>query len=249
MIFYFSGTGNSLFAAKTIAEAQEDVLKSIPEELDAGALSYEFKEGELLGFVYPVHAWGPPSIVLDFIRRMKLTGKKPYVFSLCTCGNEEGHATKILEKALAGKGLSLDSAFTLQMPNNYIVMFDLDQEDWARQKLEEAPSRLSEINEVLKNRRSGVMGLFPGQKPALKSSVVNPLFVRFARKTKKFYATEACTGCGLCAEVCPIHTITVRDKPVWGKDCLHCMACIHRCPEQAIQYGEATLKRGRYHLP
>jgi NAD-dependent dihydropyrimidine dehydrogenase PreA subunit/flavodoxin len=244
MIFYFSGTGNSLFVAKTIAEAQGETLFSIPEQLTEkeGPLAYKLKDGDLLGFVFPVHAWGP--------RRSCWTssaagaeGGKPYVFSLCTCGDEEGKATHILQKSLARKGLSLDSAFCLVMPNNYIVMFDPDREEVARQKLEQASSRLSGINGILQNRRSGVMELLPGRMPALKSLVVNPLFIRFARGTNPFYATDACTGCGFCEKVCPIHTISVRGKPVWGENCLQCMACINRCPTQAIQYGKRTENR------
>ena len=51
-------------------------------------------------------------------------------------------------------------------------------------------------------------------------------------------ATDACIGCGKCVELCPLNNIRLENgKPVWGKHCTHCMACICYCPKEAIEYG------------
>ncbi|MDR3551616.1 MAG: EFR1 family ferrodoxin [Clostridia bacterium] len=251
MIFYFSGTGNSLHAARTIPQAQGVGFLPIAKEFDKKEDAFEFTlaDGELLGFVFPVYAWAPPKMVLDFIARIKVTGGRPYVFSVCTCGDEEGRATRALQRAIAKKGLALDSAFTVQMPNNYILGFDVDPKDVEQEKLRNAGQKLEEINRLLAQRQSGVFRLIPGSMPALKTTVVNPLFNRFAMSTKKFYATDACTRCGLCEKICPVHTITVKEKPAWGKACTQCLACINRCPARAIQYGSGTVQKGRYAHP
>jgi len=251
MIFYFSGTGNSLYIAKNIAEAQGEKLISISKEFDNkdNLFEYELKENELIGFVFPVYAWGPAKMVIDFVTRVKLLGGKPYVFSVCTCGDEEGTATKILKKALNKKGITLDSAFTIQMPNNYILGFDVDSKDVENDKLQKAEQKLISINYVLKNRQIGIFNIFSGKFSTLKSRVVNPLFNRFALNTKSFYATDECISCGLCEQVCPVHSITVDKKPVWSKSCTQCLACIHRCPVHAIQYGKGTIGKGRYIHP
>jgi len=251
MIFYFSGTGNSLYAAKNISEAQGEVLISIAKEMDKSEarIEHTLRKGELLGFVYPVYAWGPPQIVLDFIKRLKLKGAAPYSFSLCTCGDEEGRTTHILQKALKKKGLQLDSSFTIQMPNNYILGFDVDPQDIVLSKLEMAEKKLRKINTIISKRESGISLTIPGKSPALKSALINPLFKHFAQNTKKFYTTDACTKCGLCEKVCPVHSITVKDKPVWGTACTQCLACLHLCPVRAVQYGKGTLTKGRYVHP
>lgn len=251
MIFYFSGTGNSLYAAKNIAEAQGEKLISISKEFDNkyNMFEYELKNDDLIGFVFPVYAWGPPYMVIDFINRMKLSGGKPYIFSVCTCGDEEGKSTQTLQKSLGKKGLALDSAYTILMPNNYILGFDVDSKDVENEKLQKSEQILININEVLKNRQRGIFNIFPGKFSTLKSGIVNPLFNHFALSTKSFYATEECTSCGICEKVCPVHSITVDKKPMWSKSCTQCLACIHRCPAHAIQYGKVTKGKGRYIHP
>jgi len=37
-------------------------------------------------------------------------------------------------------------------------------------------------------------------------------------------------------------------KPVWGKNCTHCMACICYCPKEAIEYGKKSKGKPRYHF-
>lgn len=250
MIFYFTGTGNSLYAAANVADALGDRVISIAKEMDQKKerYFYEAAENEVLGFVYPVYAWAPPKIVLDFISRMEIKGA-PYVFSLATCGGTEGKTADVLRKALAPKGLKLEVAFSLPMPSNYVIGFDVESKAQEEEKLRKADQKLIEINKIIRNRQPKADLTLPGKRAALKTALANPLFNRFAIGTRKFYADENCTGCGLCEKICTVHTITVSDKPVWGKECTQCLGCINRCPVNAIQYGKATESRGRYHHP
>lgn len=251
MIFFFTGTGNSLHAAKTIADAQKDKLLSIPEEMDkaGNSFTYHFKNNELLGFVFPVYAWAPPKIVLDFINEMKITGGKPFIFSLNTCGEEEGKTTHMLQRALDEKGFTLNSAFSIKMPNNYVVGSDVYPKEREDKILSDADKKLANFNRMIYKRQSDVFQLLPGKLPGLKTAIVNQLFNRFAINTKQFYATDACNKCKICEKHCPVHTIKVDEKPVWGKACTQCLACINRCPVRAIQFGKATEKRGRFVHP
>ena len=78
MIFYFSGTGNSAWVARQIAKAQQEELLAIAEEINKNK-EYALKDGEKVGFVFPVYAWGPPGIVLRFIRQLKMKNPE-YLF-------------------------------------------------------------------------------------------------------------------------------------------------------------------------
>lgn len=271
MIFYFTGTGNSLYAASRIAEEQGDRVFSIAKLMDLkkDVYHYELENDELLGFVFPVFAWAPPKIVLDFIERLEISSKpesgdrteidgkvpegegKPYVFSLCTCGDEEGRTSQVLGKALAKRGLDLDGAFSLRMPNNYIVGFDVDSKETEAGKLKAAELLLSEIGKSIGRRQRGIALTLPGKFPGLKTALINPMFNRFALSTKSFHVDDTCTRCRICERICPVHTITITgdEKPVWGKDCTQCLGCINRCPVRAIQMGKGTDRKGRYCHP
>ncbi len=188
MIFYFTGTGNSLYAAKTIADTQNDKLLSIPQEVDkeGNTFTYELKDDELLGFVFPVYAWAPPKMVLDFISKMSITGGNPFVFSLNTCGSEECKTTSVIEKALKAKGITLNCAFSIVMPSNYIIGADIYPKDKEEKILLDADQKLAGINKIIAERQDGVFQLLPGKMPALKTAIVSSLFNRFATNTKYF---------------------------------------------------------------
>lgn len=249
MIFYFSGTGNSLHAATKIAKSQGELPVSIAKEFDKGTLDYQLKKNELIGFVYPIYAWGPPKIVLEFVRKMKIHCENPYVFSICTCGGSEGNATRLLQKVLISKGITLNSAFSLVMPSNYVIGEDVSPKEKEKKILNNAEERLNAINDIITKRQTGTFQLIAGSNPFFHTAIINPLFNRFAISTKNFYATDACTRCGLCKKICPVHNITVKEKPLWSKNCTQCLACINYCPANAIQYGTQTANRGRYVFP
>lgn len=62
---------------------------------------------------------------------------------------------------------------------------------------------------------------------------------------------QRCVKCGRCAELCPTNTIAMSaDGPLWqGGDCTECLACVHRCPQGAIEYGKISVGRRRYVNP
>ncbi len=52
---------------------------------------------------------------------------------------------------------------------------------------------------------------------------------------KGFMITESCTGCGICARVCPQQCITVgKPSSIAQQHCLHCGRCAQHCPNGSI---------------
>ncbi len=252
MIFYFTGTGNSGYAASETAKGTNDEIISISKLMRSGdKLEFTLKEGENIGFVFPIYAWAPPKMVLDFIKKAKFINYKDnYVFAIATCGADIGNTMKLVKKALAGKSMNLNSGFSIAMPNNYIIMGNVDSKEEEKQKLDHSKVFIEKIVKIINNKENNVFKIKKGTLGALLTTVVNPMFVKHAMDPGKFYANDKCVGCGLCANVCNTGTIMIVDqKPVWGKDCTQCLACLHSCPKQAIQYGKGTEAKGRYVNP
>lgn len=240
MIYYFSSTGNSRFIAETLAEKLNCAAYSIQDI----SIPLPF-DGDAVGIVFPVHAWGIPNPMLDFLKKLK--GIKPsYAFGLCTCGEDAGKSLNILSKIFP-----LDSAWSISMPNNYIIAveYGLDEEAEAEIKITEARAQLIKIAKHIQKGEK-VWEVNEGKHAKLKSYLIHKGFLQMAKYSSKDFHSEGCTACGVCEKLCPTNNISydADGKPVWGNKCILCLACLNRCPEKAIQYGEITKNRGRYTL-
>lgn len=235
MIFYFSGTGNSAWAARQLGRLTQD------EVYDITTLSQlpDIQQAKQIGFVFPVYAWGVPEVMADFAK--KLTKTQAFAFGVCTCGGNAGLAMKYFSKYYP-----LDSSYSLIMPNNYIVGSDTDDEKEILAKISAARESLEQISREILGRKR-VYRVRQGGLAGIKSGFVNTGFNKFARSAKPFFTADSCNGCEMCAKQCPAHAISLQNgKPVWKAQCYQCMRCINTCPQQAIQYGKGTSGRRRY---
>jgi NAD-dependent dihydropyrimidine dehydrogenase PreA subunit/flavodoxin len=254
MICYFTGTGNSLWAAKQLNQAFGGKMLSIADELNLpdNRFDYFLADDEPLFFVFPVHSWGPPALLAPFIEKIQLKNhtNQP-IYLVCTCGDNCGDTDKILAGLLAKKSLKPTKSYSIQMPNTYILMkgFGIDSKELEKEKLEKSPGLINGIIENIKTQHPAQI-YERGKRTFLKSRLVYPLFIKYAIGKSKFYADAKCTACRLCEKICPTKNISIKaGKPVWKDACIQCAACIHRCPTQAIEYGRITQTQGRYHHP
>jgi ferredoxin/flavodoxin len=247
-IFYFSGTGNSLYVAKKIRETLGDTeLIQITSELCQSKVDIE---AETLGLVFPVYAYGPPVIVETFLKQAHI--KQPeYFFVVATYGGNPRDALKYCERQIKQKGLTVDAGFMVAMPNNYITGFDTSSGEQLQKILVRANTELSEI--LLRiTKQENVSIRTDSIADRIISMMVHPLFAFGRNKlVKKFYVSDTCTGCGICTKLCSVKNIvlTSAKRPQWGQHCEFCLACINWCPARAIEFGNKTQQRNRYHHP
>lgn len=266
MILYFSATGNSRYVAAALAQAlgEQTLVDLRPYmKVDAAPLTITLSAGETLGFVFPVHSWGMPKYLAEVLTRMHVKGYvagENYTYMLSTCGDDVGYLPKQWNSVMQKAGIATDAAFSLIMPNTYVLFpgFDVDAPAVSDRKLAEAPAAVRRIADRIVAREKGDF-THRGSVPALKTNVIYPLFVRYATSDKSFRAdADACIGCGQCVQSCPVGNITLtrrnpgkedRYMPEWQGRCLTCMACYHYCPTHAIGYGSKTKGKHFYTCP
>lgn len=264
MIFYFSGTGNTRWAAQKVAAATADRLVNIAEEMLAAEtaqasdpqLTYTLAQDERIGFFFPVHGWRPPRLVLDFLDRLHLTNADShYAYVVCTAGDNVGEAVSILEKRLQTMGIKIDSAISLIMPESYVGLPFMDVDTPAKEQCKkmEADNKLTRFIADIMECRSGVRDITIGHWPRINSRLIGSVFVKKLVTDRPFHVVaDRCLHCGKCASVCPVANIHFEKggEPSWlhnGK-CLSCFACYHHCPTHAIEYGGRTKKKGQYYF-
>jgi ferredoxin len=248
VIYYFTGTGNTLAAAEYFSEAFNEKVRliSIPKALK----KKEFPVSAKTGIFYPVYAGGLPSMVKNFIDKLPVTGKI-YIFSACTCGCFSGASTAIMNELLRAKGAELSAATVLKMPDNYLPFGNPPLEKKQSELFDKARKKMRKFAEI--TGKKGNFMPFSQKLPLVwLFKFINKKFIdSFSTMASNcFYADENCDGCGLCAEICPAENIKIiRGLPEWGSSCEQCFACVHWCPLEAAQYRNRSEKKRRYHHP
>lgn len=247
MIVYFTGTGNSRWCAELMADhLQDEVLDSFG--YIRNGIAAELISGRPWVFVCPTYAYRIPRIFEQFIRTGSFNGEKEAYFVL-TCGSGVGGAGAFLEELCRSVGLRYMGTLEVVMPENYIAMFPVPDEERSAGIFERArPVLLEGVYRIKQKEPFGALKV--GSVSRLKSKMVNIVFYDRFIKDGPFRVSDKCIGCGKCSETCVLNNIVMEGgKPVWKGNCTHCMACICGCPVEAIDYGRATKGKRRYQAP
>ena len=150
MIFYFSGTGNTKWAASKLAAATREDLISIAPYRRADDSSHNLaepfilKENERLGFVFPVHGWRVPKLVREFISKMKIQREpiqretsdattenkakaedslknRPFAYCVCTAGDSIGLTIENLNEVIS-QNPSLQALGITEVSSSYSLI-------------------------------------------------------------------------------------------------------------------------------
>lgn len=247
MIVYYTGTGNSRYAAEALAHFTGDEIFNATEAL-CKCEKAELKSEKPWIFVNPTYCWRMPKLFEKWLKEGKLEGSRDAYFVM-TCGSDIGNAEKYLREFCAQMDFNFRGVQEVVMPENYVAMFYVPGEEESaeiRKKadtvLERAAKRINEGAE-LEGKKVGLFDKF-------KSGPVNPGFYALSVKSKAFRVSDNCISCGKCAKSCPVQGVDIVDgKPVWNGSCTHCMACICGCPQGAIEYGKISVGKPRYQCP
>ena len=240
-IFWFSGTGNSLWVAKKIAYALKAQLVNIAHTRDEETVCVEDNE---IGFVFPTYLGDIPRPAKEFLLKLRAP-KDTWFFAVMTSGEGvSGVSFNCIDRALYAQGQKLSLGRNMVMPGNLLK---------SAAKLEKGilGDTEGELKEVLWDIFHRTSDYVSENKGPGKRFVQNTPFASPNALIKRFRITESCDGCGLCAELCPTGNIQISDKKaVHGKNCANCFACRHWCPKAAtVPLLPMYRKRPQYHHP
>jgi len=269
-IYYFSGTGNSLHAAREI-QGRLPGSELIPIVRLLRADGPIASRSDCAGIVFPNFCLTVPIPVREFVKKVDFSSTN-YLFAVCTRGGSPSQAFRYIDELLENRKKKLNAFMNITMPWNHPI----GKEDLVRrntpERMEKLEARLQAkadefCHAVLASRdwlepdTEADLGLSAG------IEVFEALITKsfnysshdfFYQKCVRFFADGSCSGCGQCEKVCLNQKIEMAGgRPRWKKDvrCYACFACINSCPQQAIQVSSnalvksATDVNGRYHHP
>ncbi len=242
---WFSATGNSLAAARSLATA---LGASSCESLLGPAGGRSDDRPARYVFVFPLYYLGPPKAVDDALRAFPLKEGDDICVVVTRGFKNIGAIFGILGRLFRERGARLRYGAYVDMPNNDLILFSVRPEKDNKAWLERVPARLDAVALDIASGRSHrdlepVFFMGGTRQRHYRSHILG--------SHERFFADSSCSGCGLCARLCPLGRIEMAGgRPAWKAGCQECEACINLCPKGSIQYrGSATEGKARYRHP
>ena len=263
-IYYFSGTGNSLAAARDIAKKVKADLISIPKVMNMDKIHID---AESIGIIFPSYLAalsGLPLIVERFVKKIADI-ESLNIFAVCTCGGYECvnalQPLNRLKQIIKSCGGKLSAEYSIRLPMNNLDYDHIPIPIVRDNKviIERSKKKINEICNRIINKRGTkykiVKNFFnllmaplyrmmrQSVTNALKEKAKEPMdtklgFLELVPLTdKSIVVDEKCIGCGTCVKVCPVNNIViVENKPEFHHRCEMCFACDEWCPSNAIHH-------------
>lgn len=224
MVFYFTGTGNSLYVAKQL----EEKPISIPQVMRQENMAFA---AETIGVVAPVYGHEVPPMVKDFLKKASFQTK--YFYMILTYGNRHGGAAELAHQLCQECGIQAAYINIVLMVDNWLPSFDMEEQKLLDKQVE---SQLSGILADVKSRRHWISPVTEQDRSAHQEFLGRMSQMPPDAWQHLLCVTESCIGCGICEKVCPSGSIhVVNGKAAHAPGCCQaCLACIHACPHKAI---------------
>jgi ferredoxin len=247
VLYYLSGTGNALKAARwfeELAKTRGMAAEVIPID--------RFKRpvapppgGALVGFLFPTHGFCLPWYMLKFM--LAFPRGRNHLFCLNTYAGTtlgrfplpglSGLALILPAIVLALKGYRVRGLVSLNLPSNWISLHPGLTEHAVSILAEHCRKKTGRYAAALFSGRRAYQGLISLPFDLAVSPIaIGYLLVGHFWLAKMYMANSDCDGCAVCSNNCPINALVMKNgRPYWTFHCESCMRCINICPKKPIQ--------------
>ncbi|MHA1673744.1 MAG: EFR1 family ferrodoxin [Promethearchaeota archaeon] len=199
-----------------------------------------FEKYDLLGIGTPAYYFRPPFIITDYIKSLPKLDI-PY-FTFILYGSIIGDAGNRIRKRLNKKGGRDVGFFKCNGTEHFYGYLQRgaltypshpDTGDLERAEKFAISIKSNVDNESYESedfdKKPGIVYRF--ERFTTQQWLVQKLYYRFFKVNK-----TKCTSCGICVKSCPTDAISLDkgELPKFGKECIACLNCQLKCPEEAI---------------
>ncbi len=241
---FFSPTGGTQKVATTVAQ-------TVAMELNAAYDTYNFTlpqnreneanfgEGDLVILGTPVIAGRVPNLLLAYFNE-KLKGKGAVGVPVVSFGNRDYDDALIeLRNIMEEKGFQTVAGGAFVSEHSFSRKLGAGRPD------EADVLKLTAFGKKIAEKLNSGWE-YDGPAYVKGDEPIRPYFTPRDRhehaidiRKVKPQTSEACCGCGICAQVCPMGSISKEDPTVVSGICMKCCACVKKCPVGAKHFEDA----------
>ena len=244
---YLSGTGNTKHCIEKLIYLLDETAQAVP--IEGKETVRLLSQHEFIVLAYPVQFSNAPVMVRNFIKDNSELWKNKQVLCVATMGLFSGDGAGCSARLLKKCGASIVGGLHICMPDSICDVKLLKRSvEKNREIIKAADRKIEKCAQEIKQ------GKYPRDGLNFYNRAAGLLGQRlwYYGKTKdysdKLKISEACVGCGLCAQICPMGNITLKNhKAAAGDRCTMCYRCVSLCPAQAITLlGNTVFEQCRY---
>jgi len=182
-----------------------------------------------------------PAFVKHVVQELKDNKIDPFLFDTTVAYGGLRHYVSSYQKLAQIHGFSMEKIGCDVIIDDSGVLTKVDNRDYEVAWHIKNSSHIFAISHVKGHVATGMGG-------AIKNFGMGGVTKETKRKmhhgSRPIYQKDACTFCGVCAEVCPFNSIKIKNK-TWKQNmrsCFGCGVCVENCKQGAMKYKDADIQ-------